>query len=365
MKRTSLIIVLLSITLLLNAQQKNHRYAIKSGYVKYELKGNTKGVKELWWDNYGEKMRTLTKATSITKMFGIKNKEEVHKLEIINKNKYYNIDYIEDRKITGDMPYYGEVINMNMTEEEQKQFADKLLNSMGGERLGNEDVLGYSCEKITALGMTSWVYNGITLKIIGNVLGIKTDEIAVEFKPNMSISTSKFQPPAGVKFRNPMAEAEAQGQDNPFTALAQGLNQMQEEEQQETYEEKQDKLIPTKYPYNLFQKKINGFSYKGYTKTMTFELKDGAHIAMFMKGFSNNIIVAAVSRKNKTTNDIPKDKFRHNGKTCYYEVEKKDNGDESSTLIIEVPKYDTYIAISVSPVINKSEILKIADKFNF
>lgn len=356
MRRLILISALLIITLSINAQSKNHRYAIKSGYIKYELTGNTTGTIEIWWDDYGYKTRTLTQSTTVTKMFGMKNEDKKHTLVIINKDMQYVIDYISNRNTKIKIPFYPElVINKDMTEAEQKELADKILDSLGGERLGTEKVLSYNCEVVTALGFKSWVYKGIALKTAGKMLGIEANQTAVKFSPNKSISSSQFQPPSGVKFED-LSEAEG----NPFAAAIQESENIDLDDDSEVVED----VISTKYPYDKFRSKINAFKYNGYSKAMLTSLK-GVHTGMFMKGFSNSIVIVATSKKNAKNNDINNyNTFTHNGKKCYFGTENGEKG-KSSALVMDIPSYDTYIIIATSPTVTKTEMLKIADKLGF
>ncbi len=365
MKKTVLFLFLFSITIATNAQKNNHRYAVKSGYVKYELTGNTTGTKELWWDSYGDKTCTLIKSTTVTKIFGIKSEEKEHKLEILNKDVMYVIDYIDKKNTKMHVPYdKGKAISENMTEAEQKKLSEDILNGFGGERLGEEKVLNYSCEKFSILGSELWIYKGITLKRESSILGIENNEIATVVKPDMNVSDSKFTPPNDIEFENLGGVQDI----DPFTAMAEQMKEENNYNTEEGYYEEDDdskKLEPTKYPYDIFQKKINAFSYKGYNKFMLNSL-DGIHTGMFMKGFNNSIVIVATSLDNNDRQDAMQniETFTHNGKKCYYGTEEDEDA-ESSVLIIEIPEYDSYIMIAISQKTSKTEMLKIADELDF
>ncbi len=353
MKRTLLISVLLGISLLIQAQAP---YAIKSGYIKYELTGNTNGTEELWWSDYGAKTRTLTKSKTVTNVLGVKSEEKVHKLEIIDKGTAYIVDYIKGENTKMTVPYQpSKKLRSDMTDAERKKVEDDILKSFGGKRLGKETVKGYGCDKIEVMGMTSWIYKGVTLKSSGEVFGVKLSKKFLVFEPNSKVSASKFLPPKGIKFEEPLNNTE----NNPFALFASEMNKEQEDE------ETPSDIVPTQYPFETFQEKVNDFMYESYQKMMELNNTGGVHSAMFMKGFSGSLTVIAASRKNSDfTSVVDAKSFTHNGKKCYYKTDNE-NGESASILLIDIPKYDSYIMISASPKTEKEEILLIADEFDF
>lgn len=114
--------------------QEAKKYALKSGYIKYQLTGNTVGTKELWWDDFGQKSCEFEKSKTTTKMFGIKNTEEKNMCTVSMKERFWVADYITGTGTSGTMPYYQEAQDFanEMTEEEQEEFADKLLQQFWG-----------------------------------------------------------------------------------------------------------------------------------------------------------------------------------------------------------------------------------------
>ncbi len=351
MKKLILISVLLSIVLLLNAQEHNEYYAIKSGYVKYELSGSITGTQEVWWDNYGNLQKTLTKASSSVSMFGIQSENKEHKLEIRNEGVVYTIDYETGNNTKVRMGNYVKM-NNNMTEAEQKKLADEILRSMGGKRLPNEKVLSYNCEVIEALGTKVWIYKGVTLKSTSKVLGIENNKTAIQFIPKKSIPAYEFNPPADMSFNEVNANI--------------SIN-----EETDYYEDGEvveaDDIIPTQYPYDKFCDKINSFNnHQGYQKVMLMQT-GGVHTAVFMQGFTNNLTVIAISRKNTDSkNKVYFDKtnsFTQNGHRCYFE--RNTTGESSSSLTIDIPQYDTYISIVALPEMSKSQMIIIMNNLNF
>ena len=68
-----------------------------------------------------------------------------------------------------------------MTDSEKEQFANQLIDSLGGERLGTERILGCDCEIITLLGSKGWNCKGVTLKSEVETLGVTANETAISF----------------------------------------------------------------------------------------------------------------------------------------------------------------------------------------
>lgn len=351
---TTSLFALLILATSATAQQKAQQYAIKSGVVSYELTGNTTGTKTVYWDNYGTKTRTELKSKTVTKIFGMKSEEETHSITVIVEDKYWVADLIAQTGTKGTLPYYEDTKEYaeSMTEAEQKQLADDLLNAMGGERLGNENVMEHSCEVISIMGAKSWIYKGIILKSEAKIMGIESNEMATEFKPNTSVSASKFTPYDGVDYDDIAAMAAAEG--NPFAAMAAAMD-MQEEEEEE------DEIVPLRYSYEKFKSVTSGLSYPSYSLkgSNTF---DGQHMSVFMKGASASITIMATSRKNIEREDVDLfTSFTHKGKKCHYGEED----DGSTALIIEYPSDDMYIVIAADPSMPKQSLLNIHDQLSF
>lgn len=201
MKITILTNLLLLISFWSYSQDDANRYLVKSGYIEYELTGSTKGLKKIWWDNYGDKERIEIKSSSEVKLFGMVQNEEEHSIHITKGDKFWHVNLLEGTGIKGTEEYYEPVyFTEDMTEEEKKQFEEDILNALGGERLAPEKYLGYTCEVIQVMGARSWIYKGVVLKSTANLLGVEVNETAVKFDENIKIPDSTFEPPADIEF---------------------------------------------------------------------------------------------------------------------------------------------------------------------
>ncbi|MEA1874979.1 MAG: hypothetical protein U9N51_11230 [Bacteroidota bacterium] len=176
-------------------------YQIKSGYVKYELKGNAVGTKELWWGDYGAKTRTETQSTSTTKMFGITSETHTNKVEIKVGTSYWTVDLNNMTGQEGNTEGYVDYSAYDeMTEAEKEAYAEAMLDSLGGEKLPSEMFLGCKCDVVTLWGSKVWTCKNVLLKSEAEIMGIKNYETATEFKKNIPVPASKFEKPEGIEF---------------------------------------------------------------------------------------------------------------------------------------------------------------------
>lgn len=195
--------LLLITSIATNAQITKNIYGFKSGHVEYELTGNTTGTKSLWWDDYGAKSCTETNSVTVIEMFGIKNETKMHTVSVINVDTYWFANLNAKTGQEGSLSSmlgYTEVNEMNDADKEQ--FANQLIDSLGGERKGTERVLGCDCEVIKLLGSTGWNCKGVVLKSQVETLGVYANEIAISFDKNISIPSSKFEIIQGITYTN-------------------------------------------------------------------------------------------------------------------------------------------------------------------
>lgn len=364
----NLLIIVFAVFCLTSQAQEVKTYTVKSGYLKLELSGNTVGTRELWWDDYGQKTSELEKSTTTTKMFGIKDVTETNMLTIIVKDKFWTVDYSDNTGANGTVPFYneGQEYVGNMSEKEQKEFADNLLEQMGGKKLGSEKVSGYDCEIIKIMGSKSWIHKGMVLKSETKILGIKANETLSEFKPNSSVSASKFDAPKNMNYTsiNSAAAQQMDGGKNGIGGLFGDMSAMGdfEDEDEDDYE-----IVPVDYPYDKFKKVIADFSYLDYTCKRTHSM-EGMHVSTFMSGI-NVIMVMAQSKENAELGESDAfEKFSHHGHTCYYgkmEDEEEGGEDDATVLFVDYPSDDMYIMIVGMPEKSKTELLKISDKLDF
>ena len=222
MKKLSLIIALLIVTasckgnesksadnLALKTEQqepKLKRYDVKSGIVKYKttISGKVMGSKiagsgteDLYFKNWGalELKEEQSSQTSTIKFFG---KEKVEKTSTHTINKLDNgesfLADFETKIITAGRDPMMDLMKQNNTNA--SDVGKNMLESMGGEQIGTESVLGHTCEVWNIMGAKQWIYKGVLLKVEVTVLGIKTVTEATSAKFNVSVDDSNFNLPA-------------------------------------------------------------------------------------------------------------------------------------------------------------------------
>lgn len=356
MKKTIITFLCIAIFSAITSAQQAKRYAVKSGYLKLELSGSTVGIREIWWDNYGQKTAEHEKSTTTTKILGMKSIEEKDALTIIVNDQFWTINYIENTGMKGVVSNFADDINMNsMSEKEQQEFANQLLEDLGGKRLGTETLGSYPCEVVSLVNTKVWVYKGIGLKTEGKLMGIETKEMYSDFKPGTAVAASKFTPPANIRFKDLSQEQKV----SDFGSFLEALESMDEDDLEDDEE-----TVPVKYPFEKFKKVVEGFTYPGYTRRGINTL-DGVHAATFTKGLSSSIMIVATSRKNSDHNvEEGFEQFTHNGHTCYYGV-INDEETEGTALVVEYPAYDMYIVITAMPDMDRKTMLSLADKLKF
>jgi hypothetical protein len=289
-------------------------------------------------------------------MFGMKNTEEKYSTTVIIKDKFWVADYVDNKGSKGTVPMYkeGQEVVGQMTEKEQKEFADEVLASMGGKKMGSESLNGYQCDVIKLMGIKLWIYKGLVLKSEGKILGIETNEMFVDFKPNSNVAAAKFNPPAGVQYEDLAAQAGGQG----FMGMFGGMEDLKQEE----YDDDDEEIVPVDYSFDKFSKIVKGCSIEGY-RCASVNSIEGMFTATFMKGL-NTFVVMAQSDKNIEEDEEFNsfDTFKQNGHTCHYGAMEEDNG---SALVVEYPSDDMVVTFVSMPPKSKAELLEIEDKLQF
>jgi len=356
MKKLLTIILSLFMVLQLQAQNEAKRFTVKSGKIVYNLTGNTTGTKTVFFDDFGDKYYEHVKSVSETRIFGSVNRSEMDKITIYNKSRFWTIDNLDKKNYEGELPFYSfnKAVFSDMTEAEQKQFADDMLKSFGGQREGTEKILNRTCEKISVMGSFSWIYKGIVLKSETNVMGVVANETATTFTEDISIPDSKFAAPAGVTFINiDKQQAEMFG-DFP-------MGEMPDDDYNEDYYAS----VPVNYSFEKFKKVIADFTPEGFARTMVMN-QEGQHVAMYNQGYTNIVSVVATSMENAEEDDETDqfETFQHKGKTMRY-GEMLNDGVVGHILIITYKQYNMYIILLSVPGKSKETMLDWSDKLDF
>jgi hypothetical protein len=181
-----------------SAESKIHRYEVQSGIIEYEIatKGKVmgfkiegKGTKKLIFDDYGAV--EVVDETKTEENMG--QKTSTHSLTKFDNGMIYTVDFDSKTISKGDQKGIYKILgsgNKNMTET-----GKKMMESMGGKKIGEEKILSYNCEIWELMGQKVWIYKGVTLQTEGDIMGIRTLEKATKVELNTSISSSAFELP--------------------------------------------------------------------------------------------------------------------------------------------------------------------------
>ena len=350
MKKTVLLLLITTFFVfsIVHAEQPR-RYALKSAHLVYELTGNITGEKKIWFDDFGMKYYEETKETTTIKIMGITSEQKEHKITIHDGQTIYDIDMIAKTGYKGTLPSLEALQDMaeNMTEAEQKQMADDIMNSLDGQKLGTETFLDKSCEVMEVMGVKSWIYNGITLKTEANIMGMVANETAIKFEENIKVPASKFEPPQGFTYE------EMPSFGSMFS---------DEEYGDEENEDEEDADVPVPITFDEFKNGLSAISGAGYTQTMAME-EDGQYMAMYMSGMGSMIMITG-SGYSTDEYETGFETFTHKGKTMKYgNIAEGENS--ISMFIVLYPAQKLMILINSMSEMAKDDLIDIADKLEF
>lgn len=188
-----------------NSQNQLKRYEVKSGIVKYTTTISGKvlggkiagsGTESLYFKNWGvlELKEQESKQTTTMKFFG-KEKVETsssHTMSKLDNGESYVADF-KTKTITASRD-----VSMDMMKQSNKDAGEagmNMLEAMGGKKVGDGSVLGYSCEIWDVMGAQNWIYKGVMLKMEVTMLGIKTVTEATSAKFDVSVADANFELP--------------------------------------------------------------------------------------------------------------------------------------------------------------------------
>ncbi len=182
------------------------RYNVQSGIVKYkittkgkvmgtEITGN--GTKELYFKDWGAEELQKEDSKQVTKIniLGHKKTEvqETHTMNKLDNGKSYTVDTGNKVIYVRRDPAMGMVKMFNKGDAEE--VGKKMLESIGGKKIGTEKVLGYTCEVWQIPGGKQWIYKGVPLKIDMDVMGVHTVQEPVKAEFNIKVSDKYFDLP--------------------------------------------------------------------------------------------------------------------------------------------------------------------------
>ncbi|HHD72382.1 MAG TPA: hypothetical protein ENL02_00445 [Epsilonproteobacteria bacterium] len=181
----------------------NHykRYDVKSGKIDYKIIGSgmimgvetkTVGIKRVLFDAYGAREIAEVNKIQKTTMDGKTTADKSHKITYMNGAMIYHIDMKRKRIMRMQNPA---LMLSSLKGRTPEQFAEYLMKKMGGKRIGTEKILGYRCDLWDIMGAKQWIYKGVVLKTESNTLGMKSTEVAIKAKFDISLTDKNYKLP--------------------------------------------------------------------------------------------------------------------------------------------------------------------------
>jgi hypothetical protein len=181
MKKQFVFISIMLITISAFAQNKKfQKYNVETGKIAYKAETKKENIiRTVVFKDWG----ATEYVVETTKTFKSKKKNKLEKEEttviLFDKDYMYTVDE-EEKKIL-QMKNIAAVMfqNKNVAVE-----GERIAEFNGGEKIGEEKILGYLCDKWTLKGIKSWVYKGINLKLVSN----RETEIATSAEFNIVVT---------------------------------------------------------------------------------------------------------------------------------------------------------------------------------
>lgn len=170
------------------------RYQIRSSVVEYTLSGAQKGTETIYFDNWGMREAKYTKAE--LSVAGFSQKQNT--LTLLDGGYTYNIDLDKRTGTKMETPLLKELAAQS---KDLTETGEKMMKSMGGEKIGTEVILGKTCDVWEIKNMRSkvWVWKGVTLKTQVTMPNMEMTIMATKIDEGASIAPDKFAIPTDVK----------------------------------------------------------------------------------------------------------------------------------------------------------------------
>ena len=178
--------------------EKIKRYGVPSGIIEYETstEGNIMGVKiggkgkkKLIFKDYGA-LEVVEEEKSENNMG---QKSNIHTLTKFDNGMTYAVDFEAKTIIKQDQS--GMFKMLAKDNDDLLEVGEALMKSMGGKKIGKENIKSYDCDVWEVMGQKIWMYKGVPLQLEGDVMGIKTMEKATKIELDVPVPASAFELP--------------------------------------------------------------------------------------------------------------------------------------------------------------------------
>lgn len=190
-----------------NSQDQVKRYDTKSGVISYtttisgKMMGSTingSGTQSIFFKDWGalELREEQSSQTTTMKIFGKSTieTENTHTMTKLDNGESYWVDF-DQKKIYANRDMAMDISKAYYPDADAGEAGENMLESMGGEKVGNEKILGYNCDVWSFSGGKQWLYKGVMLKLEMTMLGITTTTQATSAKFDIQVPEKHFKLP--------------------------------------------------------------------------------------------------------------------------------------------------------------------------
>ncbi len=182
------------------------RYQIPSGMVQYHILLNGdmgvgqvkgEGTAKLYFKDWGalELQEEQTEQTTEVNMFGRKQvqKDRTHKMSKLDNGVTYAVDFNARKIYKVNDPALG--FFKTMAQGDVAGNMEEIMQSMGATKTGRGRVAGYPCDIWDMQGVKVWLYKGVPLKTVSNVMGVQYVSEAVDARFGIKVPAKYFRLP--------------------------------------------------------------------------------------------------------------------------------------------------------------------------
>ncbi|KAA3658071.1 MAG: hypothetical protein DWQ10_11945 [Calditrichaeota bacterium] len=174
------------------------RYKVKSGIVKYKVSGMQEGTEIVYFDKWGMLEAKYTQ----TEMSMMGMKQKTNTLTLLDGEWTYTVDFNTNTGTKMKTPLIDE-LTKNAKNKDLTDVGKKMMQDMGGKKIGMEKVAGKLCEvwEIKSMNSKTWVWNGVPFKNVVGFGGMNMASVAESAEFNVTIPKEKVTLPKGITFR--------------------------------------------------------------------------------------------------------------------------------------------------------------------
>ena len=190
--------------MLLAGTNQMKRYDVKSGKIDFKIiksgdimgmmQTKTIGKKRLIFDHFG--IRDMVEVSEVTKdtTAGKSKVSKVHTLTYMNGGILYHVKFKKKKIVRMKNPALAASVLFGGGKSIE-QSGKSMMKKMGGKMIGKDKVLGYTCEVWDLMGVQQCIYKGITLRVMSDIMGVKSTEVATKITFDVALGKADFKLP--------------------------------------------------------------------------------------------------------------------------------------------------------------------------